>query len=365
MGRVREIAAVRKIQQSYREWCRRGCPRITTVTVVVDGHSQQVVRKRSAKTGKLFQQIEALDIFPDILVVLDLAACQRARTTSKLWCRNVESLLDGQFRPFQRVLRDSSCPYPYAVLKRLQTRETTFMVHPIARPPHDIGPVNRQLYVNFLVDVQEKLLLESATLALAVNYTDRYMEATVVPISKLLCLGVTSLFMASKFQQVERINLLSFIEITDRTCTASDVHEMERLVMKKLDFQLAPPTAFNFLQQLSCLPFEDRVVIHFAQYLIELSYLARSALAYRPSEIAAAALFLSLEYLNRPFLSTLCKSRNLVGSILLHTPDDVQQCMGELTKLLMCVETSNCPAVTRKFSRDAFSSVATLFNLSA
>jgi len=81
----------------------------------------------------------------------------------------------------------------------------------------DIGQMNRELFVNFLVDIQEKLLLSVQTLSLAMNYIDRFISTTCVSTNRLLLLGVTSLFIASKFEEVDRIPMVHFLEVTDRT----------------------------------------------------------------------------------------------------------------------------------------------------
>jgi len=229
----------------------------------------------------------------------------------------------------------------------------------------DIGQTNRELFVNFLVDIQEKLMLSVMTLSLAMNYIDRYMSLACVSTNRLLLLGVTSLFIASKFEEVVRVPMMAFIEVTDHTCTVNEVQEMELVILKKLKFRLAPPTPVSFLQYLSCLPLEDKVVMHFAQYLSELSYQNRRFLVYKPSQVAAAALFVSLELLNPPLLATICKCKNLVVDILHYMPHDVQCCMQELQELLQKVDSSSCPAIKRKYSKEGFSYVGTLFDMTA
>jgi len=210
-------------------------------------------------------------------------------------------------------------------------------------------------------------MLTSLTLALAMNYIDRFMSSTVVAINKLLLLGVTSLFIASKFEEVERIPLIMFLEVTDHTCTTAEVQAMEWAILRNLNFRLVPPTPINFLQHMGCLPHEDELewctIIHFAHYLTELTYLARRFLAYKPSQVATAALFVSLEMLNRPFLATIEKCRNLIRDILRYKPSDLACCMKEVRQLLVTAEGPRCSAIKKKFSKIEFSSVATLFDM--
>ena len=85
-------------------------------------------------------------------------------------------------------------------------------------------------------------------------------------------------------------------------------------MLTHLDFKLSSPTAVNYLNVLGAtlvaqLPLEDSVVVHFAHYLVELSYLQRQFLEFTPSELAAAALYVGLEFLNRPVLEHIQKVR--------------------------------------------------------
>lgn len=233
---------------------------------------------------------------------------------------------------------------------------------------HDIGVTNRELFVSFLVDIQEKLVLSSVTLSLALNYVDRYMESVAVHISKLLVLGVTSLFLASKMWEVDRVPLAIFLEVTENTCTRSQVHAMEQSMLTHLDFKLSSPTAVNYLNILGAtlvpqLPLEDSIVTHFAHYLVELSYLQRQFLEFSPSELAAAALYVGLEFLNRPVLEHCQKHFAMLEDLLRHPPKDVAECMSLLQAQLMAVSSSGCAALNRKFATSQFGSVSMLFDL--
>jgi len=183
-----------------------------------------------------------------ILMQTDIWTCQKARSVSRSWCKVVGTLCDGQFLPFQRVFNNPANPYIHRVVGRMTKHECDFMVDPDS--PDDIGKINRELFVNFLVDIQEKLMLNAMTLAYAMSYINRYMACTVMPTNRLLLLGVTSLFIASKVEEVDRIPLMMFIEVTDHTCSVQEVQDMELTLIKCLDFRLAPPTPISFLSYL-------------------------------------------------------------------------------------------------------------------
>ena len=59
----------------------------------------------------------------------------------------------------------------------------------------------------------------------------------------------------------------------------------------------------------------------------------------------------------------LVKCRRLISDILQYTPGDVKPCMADLQQLLLKVDNSHCPAIKRKYSKEDFSFVSTLFDM--
>lgn len=65
--------------------------------------------------------------------------------------------------------------------------------------------------------------------------------------SKLQLVGGTAMYLASKFEEIFPPEIAEFAYITDDTYTKLQIVQMERLILKVLDFNLAAPTAHNFL----------------------------------------------------------------------------------------------------------------------
>lgn len=55
------------------------------------------------------------------------------------------------------------------------------------------------------------------------------------------------MYLASKFEEIVPPEISEFVYITDDTYTKSQIVRMERMILKVLDFNLAAPTAHNFL----------------------------------------------------------------------------------------------------------------------
>eukprot|EP00658_Telonema_sp_P-2_P062285 TRINITY_DN50955_c0_g1_i1.p1 TRINITY_DN50955_c0_g1~~TRINITY_DN50955_c0_g1_i1.p1 ORF type:complete len:316 (+),score=84.48 TRINITY_DN50955_c0_g1_i1:79-1026(+) len=270
--------------------------------------------------------------------------------------------------PVREIFQQPMCPYIRTVMRNMRESEDKFMVPAVVPSTHNIGTMNRELFVSFLVDVQERLLLSSVTLSLAMNYVDRYMMVIPVHVSKLVILGVSSLFLASKMWEVDRVPLAVFLEVTDNTCTRTEVQEMEQDMLRSLNFKMSSPTILTHLDfigstLLSQMPLEDSTVLHFAHYLSELSYLERKFLTYSPSVMAASAVYVALEFLNRPVMDKIEQNWTFSGEILKHHPDEVTDCMHELQSQLHEVSRSGCEALKRKFGTVMYSAVSELFDL--
>ena len=74
----------------------------------------------------------------------------------------------------------------------------------------------RSILVDWLVDVHLKFKLLPETLFITINLIDRFLEKSKVTKTRLQLVGVTALFIASKYEEIYPPELKDFIYITDR-----------------------------------------------------------------------------------------------------------------------------------------------------
>eukprot|EP00798_Chlamydomonas_sp_ICE-L_P014101 gene14101-20057_t len=170
----------------------------------------------------------------------------------------------------------------------------------------DVNPKMRAILVDWLVEVGEEYKLCADTLYQAVNYLDRFLSIHAIDRNQLQLVGVASMWIAAKYEEIYPPSIVDFCYITDNTYTKEQVVAMEELVLKKLHYELTVPTAKLFLRRLLqvCSPDEH---LHFlSNYLTEISLLDHGMLKFPPSEIAAAAIYLANLILQRePWSGTL------------------------------------------------------------
>lgn len=158
---------------------------------------------------------------------------------------------------------------------------------------------SRGILVDWLVEVHLKFRLLPETLFLAVNIVDRFFSKEKTGLSKIQLVGVASLFIASKYEEVycPSIHSLSFIA---EGSTDEEILQMEKDILKTLDFEIGYPNPMNFLRRISKADDYDMETRTIGKYLLEISLMDHRLVGYTPSLLSAAAMYFSRMILNRP-----------------------------------------------------------------
>src|SRR4051794_22875269 len=81
----------------------------------------------------------------------------------------------------------------------------------------------RGILVDWLIEVHHKFRLLPETLFLAINVVDRFLSLRVVSLQKLQLVGLTSLFVASKYEEVMAPSIQNFIYMADGGYTDEEI----------------------------------------------------------------------------------------------------------------------------------------------
>lgn len=159
--------------------------------------------------------------------------------------------------------------------------------------------------------------------------------------------GLTALFIASKFEEVAPPEVTDFVYIAADAYTKEDLIEMEIRILSALEFRVAIPTAAHFLERVMRVSRASELQQHFSKFLLELSLTEYSMVKYLPSHLASAALLLANRLLQ---LSTAWPA--VVEQDMELSEDALEACVEELRELWVAKEPSQLQAV-RKKSRHA------------
>jgi G2/mitotic-specific cyclin 1/2 len=164
----------------------------------------------------------------------------------------------------------------------------------------------RGILVDWLIEVHTRFRLLPETLFLAVNIIDRFLSAEIVALDRLQLVGVTAMFIASKYEEVLSPHVANFSHVADETFSDKEILDAERHVLHVLEYNMSFPNPMNFLRRISKADNYDIQTRTLGKYLMEISLLDHRFMSYPQSHIAAAAMYLARLILERgPWDATL------------------------------------------------------------
>ena len=163
----------------------------------------------------------------------------------------------------------------------------------------DINDRMRGILIDWLIEVHLKFKLVPETLYLTVNLIDRYLEIDVVKRDKLQLVGVTAMLIACKYEEIYPPEIKDFFYITDNAYTKQQIMDMEYKMLKKFEFNVTVISSYRFIERFTKLSQDKEPMFFFAQYLLELALVEYKMIKYRPSMLAAGALYLSHKILGK------------------------------------------------------------------
>ena len=157
----------------------------------------------------------------------------------------------------------------------------------------------RGILVDWLLEVHTRFRLLPETLFLAVNIIDRFLSSKVVQLDRLQLVGVTAMFIASKYEEVLSPHVQNFVHVADDGFSESEILSAERFVLASLNYDLSYPNPMNFLRRISKADNYDIQTRTLGKYLLEIGCVDHRFLQYPPSQVAAAAMYLARLALDR------------------------------------------------------------------
>ncbi|GAP92388.1 putative cyclin B [Rosellinia necatrix] len=193
-------------------------------------------------------------------------------------------------------LDDPNMAAEYAVeifeyLRQLETKSIPnpkYMDH-----QDDIGWRTRGILIDWLIEVHTRFHLLPETLFLTINIIDRFLSKKVVQLDRLQLVGITAMFIASKYEEVLSPHVANFKHVADDGFTEEEILSAERFILGTLNYDLSYPNPMNFLRRISKADNYDIQTRTIAKYLMEISLLDHRFMECSPSQVAAGAMYLA------------------------------------------------------------------------
>jgi cyclin A len=250
--------------------------------------------------------------------------------------------------PTTRPLPANMCPeYFEAITAHLRASEKKHQPSKsyLADKQPDVNEQMRSILVDWLNEVMEEFRLKVDTLCLTVNVVDRYLSRVAVPRNLLQLVGIASMLIASKVEEIVPPTIADFVYITDNTYTRDEVIRMELAILNELRYDLTVVTVRDFLGIYLKLAQADRYACMFADYLTELTLQEYAFLRWSPSVIAAAAVVFALFTGDAPFAWS-----DAVAKCSLRGPHELNDCLREMHRVLKAAPRNALQAVREKYS---------------
>jgi len=157
----------------------------------------------------------------------------------------------------------------------------------------------RTVLMDWIIEVHSKFRLLPETLFIATNLIDRFLSHRVVSVEKIQLVGITALFVASKYEEVMCPSIMHFLNMADGGYDVNEMLKAERYLLQTLDFDMSYPNPLHFLRRISKADGYDIQTRTVSKYFIEIGCLESRLLAFTPSMLAASAMYLARLCLER------------------------------------------------------------------
>ena len=195
--------------------------------------------------------------------------------------------------------------YVAEIFEYFRTLEDTTMPNPTYMDHQEHLDWNeRDVLVDWLIEVHQSFNLLPETLYLTINIIDRFLSAKVVQLDKVQLVGITAMFIASKYEEVMSPHVSNFSYIARNDYTDAQILGAERYILAALNYDLSYPNPMNFLRRISKADNYDIQTRTLGKYLLEIGSVEPQFLSYYPSHVAAAAMYMARLILERgPWVS--------------------------------------------------------------
>ncbi|RDB30354.1 G2/mitotic-specific cyclin cdc13 [Hypsizygus marmoreus] len=190
--------------------------------------------------------------------------------------------------------------YVVEVCEYLKEIEQTTLPNPDYISSHpELDWEKRGILVDWILQVHARFNLLQETLFLFTNLLDRFLSSRPISLSKLQLVGITTFFIAAKYEETYAPSVAEIAFLADGQYTVEEILKAERYILKTLDWDLRYPGPMGWLRRGSKADDCDTKARTVGKYLIEIGCLEWRLIGTVPSLLAAAAMWLARLVLGR------------------------------------------------------------------
>jgi len=219
----------------------------------------------------------------------------------------------------------------------------------------DINEKTRAILVDWLVEVHFMFKLLPETLFLGVSIIDRFLSLKSITRDLLQLVGITSMLIACKYEEIYAPECNDFVYISDGNYTKPQILHMEQTILNTLNFNITHPSSLHFLRRYSKAGGSDYTLHTICKYLIEVVLIDVKFLKYVPSLQAAASVYLGRAMTRKsPLWTPTLEHYSTYPETL------VRECALDMNDFLKKSTYSTLKSIRKKYSLPKFGQVADL-----
>ena len=209
---------------------------------------------------------------------------------------------ENYYIDISKIKSDSQIPKEYInkIYRNLLMEEekdiSAMPVYEEIKSQKEINLQMRSILVDWIIDIHYKFGFTDETLFMTILIIDRYISYKQISRIKFQLLGITSMLLACKHEEINVPKVEDFIYITDNAYTKNEVFHMENDILNALNFELLYPSPIKFYEILSLKFNFDKFHHLLGKYLMESFLIDLNWINYKPSVISCACIYIVMKY---------------------------------------------------------------------
>ena len=219
----------------------------------------------------------------------------------------------------------------------------------------DINEQMRAILIDWLIEVHYRYRLKSETLYQTVWIIDTYLSMLPIVRARLQLLGIASLLISCKSQEIYYPQLNELIDITDGAYVKDELVKIETHILKVLSFNIVAPTANDFYNIIAKSFNFDNRQFYLGKYFLESSLIDYQMIRYPSSVVAVSCAYIVMKFFG------ISNYKNLYSTDVINEncPQKIiKECAREVCFLVKNLSQSTLKAVKDKYSLPQFLNVA-------
>ena len=212
--------------------------------------------------------------------------------------KNIKKIFDYNFESSQEFISFTG-EYLNEIYSNLLYDEHELKLKPkigYMNNQNDINEQMRAILIDWLIEVHYRFRLKSETLFQTVWIIDTYLSLRQITRAKLQLLGIASLLISCKSQEIYYPPIKEFIDITDGAYVKTELLEMENNVLKILNFNIVSPTSNDFYNIITKAFNFDKKQFYLGKYFLESALIDYQMIKYSSSVIAVSCAYIVMKF---------------------------------------------------------------------